>query len=343
MNDQPTTASMYDVARAAKVSIATVSRTLSGRPGVSDATRQRVREVAERLNYVVSPEASGLARKSTGRVAVVVTSADLWFYSTLLAAIEHELRANQLDVLLYQIDGSDARHEFFADLPARRKADAVLVVTQPMLPAEAERLALLGMHVVTAGNRLLDYPSVSIDDREVGRLATQHLIDLGHRRIGQIATLDAEGQIWQADRERREGYRQALESAGLEIDPGIEIDVPFGLEGGKEAVLRLLDAPAPPTGTFVHSDEVAFGCFLGLRSRNQTFPYTMSLVGVDDHPFAGVASLSTVRQDVAAQGTLAARQVVRLLRGEELPERHVTVPVELVPRASSFSPESPEA
>ena len=338
MNDQPTTASMYDVARAANVSIATVSRTLSGRPGVSEATRERVREAAERLNYVVSPEASGLARKSTGRVAVVVTSADLWFYSTLLAAIEHELRAAHLDVLLYQIDGSEARRAFFAELPARRKADAVLVVTQPMLPEEAERLSLLGMHVVTAGNRVLDYPSVTIDDHEIGRLATQHLIDLGHRRIGQISTLDSEDMLWQADRDRRAGYRAALESAGIEHDSSLEVDVPFGLEGGKHAVLQLLDHADAPTAAFVHADEVAFGCFLGLRSRNQTFPYTMALVGVDDHPFANVASLSTVRQDVALQGTLAARQVMRLMRDEELAERHVTVPVELIARASSFPP-----
>ena len=340
MNDMPTTTSMYDVARAANVSIATVSRTLSGRPGVSEATRERVREAAERLNYVVSPEASGLARKSTGRVAVVVTSADLWFYSTLLAAIEHELRANQLDVLLYQIDGPEARSRFFAELPARRKADAVLVITQPMLPEEAERLELLGMHVVTAGNRVLDYPSVSIDDHEVGRLATQHLIDLGHRRIGHVGTLDSEGLPWQADKDRREGYRSALTAAGIEIDSSIEVDVAFGLEGGKEAVLRLLDHPDSPTGAFVHADEVAFGCFLGLRSRNQTFPYSMSLVGVDDHPFANVASLSTVRQDVGRQGTVAAQQVVRLMKGEQLEERHVTVPVELIPRASSSPPPS---
>ena len=336
MNDMPTTASMYDVARAANVSIATVSRTLSGRPGVSEATRQRVREAADRLNYVVSPEASGLARKSTGRVAVVVTSADLWFYSTLLAAIEHELRARQIDVLLYQIDGPDSRRQFFADLPARRKADAVLVITQPMEAEEANRLELLGMHVVTAGNRVLDYPSVTIDDNEVGRLATQHLIDLGHRRIGHIGTIDAQGLPWASDTDRRTGYRAALADAGVELDTSLEVDVPFGLEGGKEAILRLLDHPEPPTGAFVHADEVAFGCLLGLRSRNQTFPYSMSLVGVDDHPFASVASLSTVRQDVARQGTVAAQQVLRLMNNEELTERHVTVPVELIPRASSF-------
>ena len=126
---------MADVARRAGVSIATVSRALRDVPGVSDATRVRIREIADELSYVVSPEASGLARRETGRVAVVVPRIDIWFYATMLASIERVLRAADLDVLVYQVDGEEQRGRFFEQLPARRKVDAAVLIALPLLRA----------------------------------------------------------------------------------------------------------------------------------------------------------------------------------------------------------------
>ena len=110
-------ANMADVARVAGVSIATVSRALRDVPGVGDATRDRVRKVAEELSYVISPEASSLSRRETGRVAVVMPRIDVWFYSTMLSGLERALRSEGIDVLVYQVDGPSERGAFVRDLP----------------------------------------------------------------------------------------------------------------------------------------------------------------------------------------------------------------------------------
>ncbi len=157
---------MADVARRAGVSIATVSRALRDVPGVSDATRLRIRAIADELSYVVSPEASGLARRETGRVAVVVPRIDIWFYATMLASIERVLRAADLDVLVYQVDGEDERVRFFEQLPARRKVDAAVLIALPLREREVDRLDLLGVEVVVAGGRLRDHPRVEVDDHD---------------------------------------------------------------------------------------------------------------------------------------------------------------------------------
>ena len=112
---------MADVARHAGVSTGTVSRALRNLPGVSDDTRQMIKEKADELSYVVSPEASRLSRGSTGRVALVVPRLHVWFYAAMVSSLENELRAADLDVLIYQVDGEVERTRFFAKLPARRK------------------------------------------------------------------------------------------------------------------------------------------------------------------------------------------------------------------------------
>ena len=151
---------MADVARRAGVSTATVSRALRDVPGVSDRTRARIKQIADELSYVISPEASRLSRGGTGRIAVVVPKIDLWFYATMLSSIETVLCDAEMDVLIYQVDGREQRARFFQQLPARRKVDAVVLTALPVLRDEVERLDLMGVQVVVAGGRLRDYPHV---------------------------------------------------------------------------------------------------------------------------------------------------------------------------------------
>src|SRR6476619_3095447 len=137
------TVNMADVARRAGVSIATVSRALRDVPGVGDGTRQRIRRIADELSYVVSPEASRLARGGTGRIAVVVPKIHLWFYATMMAGIESVLRDADLYALLDHVDGEAQHNRSFAELPARRKVDAVVLTALPISHAEIDRLDLM--------------------------------------------------------------------------------------------------------------------------------------------------------------------------------------------------------
>ena len=325
---------MADVAREAGVSLATVSRALRDVPGVSPVTRDRIREIAGELAYVVSPEASRLARRDTGRVAIVVPRSDIWFYGTMLQAMDQVLREVDLDVLVYQVDGEEQRIRFLRELPARRKVDAVILTALPMRQSEVDRLELLGVHVVIAGGRVHDYPYVEVDDREVGRLAVQHLLDLGHQSIGMIRTSDAEGAAWSSDIQRVRAWRETLTAAGFPPREEHLVTVPYGPRAGAEGMSRLMATQQRPTGVFAFSDELAASALAWAYETGLRVPEDVSIIGVDGHPVAEMLNLSSVEQAVAEQGRATSELVLALLDGRET-DASVTVPARLVARRST--------
>ncbi|CUR55177.1 LacI family transcription regulator [metagenome] len=332
---------MADVAERAGVSTATVSRALRDLPGVSERTRLRIKAIADELAYVVSPEASRLAKGATGRIAIVAPRMDVWFYSRMLACVEEVLSDADMDVLMYQVDGRQQRNRFFRDLPARRKVDAVVLIALPVLQDEVERLDLMGVEVVVAGGEIGSFPHVRVDDFEVAVTAVGHLVELGHRRIAMIRTSDTDGAYWSADAERSRGYLAALASAGLDADPAYLVTMPFGPRAGADGMARLLELDVPPTAVFAYSDEVALGAYRHLLAAGLRVPEQMSLIGVDGHPIADLFGLSSVVQSVAEQGRLAGRMALDLLSGRQLQNRHVVVPTHLELRGSTAPPGAP--
>ena len=327
---------LADIARLAGVGLGTASRALNNAPGVSAATRQRVVEVAERHAYVVSPEASKLAGGSTGRVAIVVPHLARWFFGAMLEALEAVFREADLDVLLYHVGGLQDRHDFFERLPARRKVDAVVVVGFPVEEAERERLELLGVQIVAAGGQHAVYPHVCIDDIEAGRQAVDHLVALGHRAIAMIEAHDPD----QPNRPsgRSAAYYGALAAAGIPLDERLVVSTDWGGEEGAVAMARLLSNPTHPTAVYAHSDEVALGALRTIRRIGLRVPDDISVIGIDDHPLATLADLTTVAQPVAEQGRRAAELTLALLRGTPPDELAVTLPTRLVVRHSTAGP-----
>jgi LacI family repressor for deo operon, udp, cdd, tsx, nupC, and nupG len=328
---------LADVARLAGVSMATASRALSNHPHVAPATRARVLDAAARLSYVVSPEASRLAGGVTDRIAVVVPHLSRWFFGELLDGLETVLRDADRDVLLYHVGDAADRQSFFERLPARRKVDAVVVLGMPVARPERERLETMGVHIVSAGGQSEAYPFVAIDDAAAGRQAVNHLLALGHRRIGMIATTDPRQPGWPASPGRSEAYRQALADAGRPGDPELVVTVEWGGTHGAEAMAELLSLRTPPTAVFAHSDEVALGAIRTIRRAGLRIPEDISVIGIDDHPLAELTDLTTVAQPVRRQGTLAGQIVLALLRGE-VTGPGVTVPTRLVVRGSTGPP-----
>ncbi|GAA4829095.1 LacI family DNA-binding transcriptional regulator [Luteimicrobium xylanilyticum] len=332
------TASLADVARHAGVSLATASRALNDAYGVSTATRAKVLAAATELDYVASPDATRLASGATRRVAVVVPHIERWFFGQMVGGLERVLAAADLDVLLYHVGDEADRRDFLTRLPARRKVDAVIVVAFPVDEDERQRLELIGAAIIAAGGQSADYPYVCIDDYEAGSLAMRHLVDLGHRRIAMIGGLDPDQPGWPVVSGRSRAYDDTLKSVGVEPDPRLVHEVEWGPTNGAAAMHRILDAnpDGPPTAVFVHSDELAFGALQALRHRGLRVPDDVSVVSIDDHPLAELLDLTTVAQDVAAQGAVAGQMVLSTLgdRPGALPSG-VTAPVELRVRAST--------
>lgn len=329
--------SIDDVAREVGMSTATVSRALRGLPRVSQATRDRVIETAQRLGYVPSPHAASLASGRTGTIAIVVPFVTRWFFAMVVDGAEQVLRAQGFDVLLYNLAGdAGTRHRVLQTHVLTKRVDAVLVLGLSPTPLEVDWLTQQKCPVVILGAEVPQWPSVRIDDEVVARTAVGHLIDLGHRRIGYVGSLVDEGLDFATPRARRLAYQEMLAEHGIEHDPVLETEGHFTLGGGREAGHALLDLPERPSAVFCASDEMAIGVLRASRERGVRVPEDWSVIGIDDHEMAPYFDLTTVRQPVSEEGAVAGRHILRCLGVATIEEpEHVVLPTELVVRGTT--------
>lgn len=325
---------LADVAREAGVSLATASRALNSAYGVSATTRERVVEVARRLEYVASPEALRLVTGTTRTIALVVPHIDRWYFGEMVNGLEEVLREAGNDVLLYHVGDPDGRRAFFDQLPARRKVDAVVVVAVPVTDHERRRLELMGVTIVAAGGQDATYPYVSIDDATAVRQATEHLLRLGHRRIAMITAVDPDRAEEPARLGRTRGFYEAMADAEVPVDEDLVLTTTWGGIPAAEAMEELLSVRRLPTAVLAHSDEMALGAMRTIRRAGLRVPEDISVVGIDDHPLAELVDLTTVHQPVRDQGTHAAQLLLALLRGEQ-PELAQKLATRVVVRATT--------
>jgi len=303
------------VAQAAGVSPSTVSRILNGTAVVSEEKHKAVDEAIARLGFVPNPVARGLAGGRTLSVGVVTQAIDSPFYGGALRGVEDELSRAGYSPLFVSGHWNATHEARCIEMLRSRRVDGIIVLTGRMSDA-----ALAGharsLPVVVTG-RSLKAPglyALNFDNFEGGRLATHHLLSLGHRRIAFIA-----GDTRHPDaKERHRGYRAALEAAGLDYDPALVVPGQYHEESGRMAVERLLDSRQPFTAIFAANDQMAFGAALALHRRRLGVPQDVSLVGFDD--LAGalytVPPLSTVHHPVYELGQLAAAAMLQMLAGE---------------------------
>ena len=328
-------ASIEDVARRAGVSIATVSRALRGLPDVATATRDRVLAAAADLNYIASPFAARLASGRTATVGVVVPFVNRWFFAEVIDTVETALRKAGLDLLLYNLGDEDGRARFFDVMPMRKRVDGVLVISLVLSDAEFDALASLAVPVGLLGLQRPGFVSSSIDDVASARTAVQHLIDLGHRRIGLIGGDTDDPMRFTPPLHRRDGYRDALDAAGLGFDPDLEVLGYFTSAGGGEAMHRLLELGDRPTAVFAESDEMAYGALRTIRRAGLRVPHDIAIVGFDDQANAELMDLSTIRQPVAEQALDVANRLLAVVADPAAEADAVVLPTELVVRGST--------
>jgi len=304
-----------EVADLAGVSTATVSRALSGNGHVSPATRERVKDAALQLGYVVSSSASSLATGRSKNVGVVIPFLNRWFYSSVLEGAEQALLGHGYDLTLYNLSGGgDERRSVFEHFLLRKRVDAVIAISLELTADEVTRLLDMNKPIVGVGGPLPGVRTLSIDDVQVARLATEHLLSLGHRSIAHIGGNLASERDFHLPTNRRVGYESALESVGIPIDPELFQAADFTLEGGYNAAKQLLGNPRKrPTAVFAASDEMAIGTILAARDMGLSVPDDVSVIGVDDHELAEFFGLTTVAQFPAEQGRRAVEILMDLL------------------------------
>jgi LacI family transcriptional regulator len=338
--DQPGRVTIRQVAELAGVSIATVSRVANGHPDVSSETREAVQRVIRDRGY----QAGGRPRAGqTGLIGVMVPLVHPGYFAQILsgaaeAAYEHDLR-----VVLCPTRHSRSREMSLLDRLTGGEVDGAIVVLPEESGGEFGTLAAHGFPFVIVDPRteIADgIPVVCAAHSSGATQATRHLLSLGHRRIGVIAG----PRGWVATEERLRGYQAAVAAAGILSDPALIQHSNFRIDGGREAAVRLLGLPDPPTAIFAFNDGMAIGAMQAASAQGLRVPDDVSVAGFDDTIEAAIVvpTLTTVRQPLAELGRTAVSLLLRRLENRRMEPLRVELATKLVPRDSTGPPHRPD-
>lgn len=325
-------ATMKDVAKAAGVSLSTVSNTLSGNIHVTEATKQRVLEATKRLNYQKNGIAADLKSKTMRTIALIVDDLASPFFSQFIQGIQRVALDNRYDVVACSALGrKDSMGVKF--LQERRASGAIVfasdIAGDLLVDSAGRGLPIVAIDRVIADDRLV---SITVDNTQGAYLATEHLIQLGHNSIAYVAgsydSLD--------DRQRLNGFLQALSAYGLSPYSDLRISGNFTEDGGYRAIKALVAQKELPSAVFFANDEMAIGGLRALAAEHISVPDDISVVGFDDILLAHYVhpGLTTVRQPIYEMGALAMNVLLSSLTGSPPKTTTYTLSCELVQRSS---------
>lgn len=336
-------ATLSDVGELAGVSISVVSRLLNADPSlrIREETRQRVLAAATELRYTPNYAGRALRRSRSGAIALIVPDINSAVFADLLKGVEAGADEHDLIVLLGRAERVRAGGDVIRRLNGEGRVDGFLLQRQDDLDNE-------GLHqlqqvqqrkppvVLVNSGTVRGRPSVSLDDVGAARLATEHLLELGHRRIGIVG-----GTVTTYTARRREqGYRAAMRDAGVTVRTDLRTTLGYTPHSGRAALAALLERPKPPTALFVANVNAAFGVLAAAHARGLTLPADLSMVAMHDVWMADSTwpPLTTVRMPLYDLGLEAVRRLVAQLTGDAPQRVVVQSPPELIVRASTAPP-----
>jgi len=335
-----TRVSIKDIARAAGVSHTTVSRALHDNPLISEKTRARIQDLAREMGYIPDAVAQSLQTRRTGTIGLVVTSIADPFFSDLIEGAEAVAATSGMSIFISASHNDPEREIEVVETFHRRRVDGIIVAASRLSNRYTTRLEHIRVPVVLVNQQAEEeqtlFYSVAVDECQGARLAVEHLLDLGHRRVGYLGL----GNRLRSNQQRLEGYREALTWAGIQTPDAWTVIAPLDVvqqEGdvaaGQLFFPQLLDGGI--SAVFCYNDRVAIGSLMACRALNLAVPQACSLVGFDDIELAHYVTpkLTTIRQPRREMGELAMQMVLDLL-DEKPVENQKLVPV-LVQREST--------
>jgi DNA-binding LacI/PurR family transcriptional regulator len=332
---------IYDVAKKAGVGIGTVSRVLNNSPQISPSTRSKVLRVIRELKYQPSAMARSLARKKSNIIGCVVPRFTGYFYFEVLNGIQQALSSFGYDLILYNIDKLEKKEEILKRTIRERKVDGVLLISLSISDKLASRFieAKLPIVLVDSYHDALD--SITVENKEGAFLATEHLIRLGHRKIGMInGCLSSVPAI-----NRLEGFRAALLRYQIDYEDHLVVNVEangdpdilhndgFNKLAGYKAMQRLLALKQDrPTAVFISSDIQATGAIKAILEHGLKIPGDLAIIGFDNIELSEYLGLTTVHQPMYEMGTVAANRLIAKIAGEATDNFKMVFPTNLVIR-----------
>lgn len=333
---------LEEVAKLAGVSRSTVSRVINNHPNVRPEVRERVWRIIREVGYQPHAAARSLATNRTQIIGMLIPESVTTlftdpFFALLLRGATEACNSHQYQLILSLFTASTDRQEMYHRILRSNSLDGAIVASASLDDPLIPNLLHDRVPFISIGR----YPDervhyVDVDNIEGARMAVEHLIRLGHRRIATITgPLDMV-----AGQDRLTGYRQALEARGIPVEEELIVEGDFTESGGMAAMQRLL--PASPSAVFVASDMMAIGALKALRQADLQVPHDVALVSFDDVPLASAIEppLTTVRQPIERMGSMAVEVLLSVLQTspqEEAPTQRIVLPTELVIRASCGS------
>lgn len=332
-----TQADIRNVAKAAGVSISTVSRAFSKPELVSAKTRERVLKAASEMGFTISRSAGSLKTGQTNRVALLMNE-DItsWFNAEVFAGLNSVLHEAGYDISVYEhIDSAQNRSDFFSTMPVRRNVDAVVIASFATDPEEVQQLKginvpLVGINVPQPTN--FD-ASICVDDEGGMYTATQYLIQLGHHSIVYACSAPIDSMDASVD-DRGRGFERACKEA---VESGKDIDwqvltVPRGSDFADAALAKILTLKTFPDAICCQMDMMAIPLLLHLKDYGHNCPEEFSIIGFDDSIYADCVGLTTMRQEPRRMGEDAAHKVLDLIHGKTIESAHELVEPQLTLR-----------
>ena len=324
-----------DVARVAGVGRGTVSRVINDQTNVDPATRARVLEAIAHLDYVPSTVARRLSLGRTQTIAVVVPFLTTASVVARLRGIESGIAAAGLDMIVFAVETVERRDAVMRDLPRPERIDGLILVSLAPHDEEVARVKRSGLPTVLVDAHHPQLPRVVVDDLDGGRMAAQHLLDLGHLRIGFVGDTPQPGFGFTSSRLRQRGVDRALKVEGLAMpDSVIGLGAPTR-ERARDLAAAILTQHRPPTAIVAASDVQALGVLEAARDVGVEVPAELSVVGYDDIEAADYLGLTTIRQPLFQTGQRAVVRLLDIIEGRPAGPLREVMDVQLVVRRTT--------
>ncbi|RBW69040.1 LacI family DNA-binding transcriptional regulator [Bacillus taeanensis] len=329
-------ATIYDVAKNAGVSIATVSKVINNNGRISDKTRKKVLKIMKDLDYQPSFAAAALTGKRTNTIGLLIPDLANPFFAEIARSIEDRGHELGVSVVMCSTDKNKEKEEKYVSLLVRKSVDGFILasgfsnveVVEDLLKKKIP-VAMIAQDVPTL---LVD--TLSVDDYKGGYLATVHLLSLEHKRIAVI------GEVARSSDDRIRGYKEALQQSGHLVHDDYIVRSESSIEGGRKAADHLLNQSNPPTAIFACNDLLAIGVIQAVQARGLVVPNDVSIIGFDNTILATTSdpALTTIAQPIHEMGQFIMDLLIQEIEGKKTVKRRMLLLPELVVRNSTAKP-----
>lgn len=326
---------IYDVAEHSGISISTISRVLNNPEKVNPATRSIVLDVIDKLGFVPRAEARARALSKTKRIGVITPFFIAPSFVQRLRGVASVLTASNYELVIYTVDSFDRLQGYFSSIPFTGHLDGLIVMSLPIQKKDAQRLIAHKLQTVLIEYSHPELNCIQIDDVQGGLMATEHLLNKGHRHIAFIGDNEPHDFELHPAGKRLKGFRQAMKNAEASVPDEYVCLVENTQPDAMRAAHELLSLPTPPTAIFAAADAQALSVLKMAREMDVKVPDQLAVIGFDDIDSAQFMDLTTIRQQLDESGKLAVEILLAHLADGSRPAQHVDLPLQLIERKTT--------